>query len=131
MRPFRQEPRSPERSGEGVFRFRYWTIFGDLYAALHRIYELSVSLPDAPLREYEARVAGLPRTTEADRLVIQRIGQDIFRARLVDYWRGRCPLTGTTDLPLLRASHIIERSLLLAHATVDLLYSPGRCSKDR
>jgi predicted restriction endonuclease len=38
------------------------------------------------------------------------IGQDIFRARLMDYWQGRCPLTGITDPALLRASHIIPWS---------------------
>ena len=65
------------------------------------------SLPDAPLREFEQRVADLPRTTEAERLVVQRIGQDIFRSRLMDYWQGSCPLTGITDAALLRASHII------------------------
>ncbi len=40
-------------------------------------------------------------------MVIQRIGQDIFRARLMDYWQGSCPLTGISDAALLRASHII------------------------
>ena len=33
---------------------------GALYSALRRVYELAISLPDAPLREFEARVAGLP-----------------------------------------------------------------------
>jgi hypothetical protein len=80
---------------------------GALYSALHRVYELAISLPDAPLREFEARVAGLPRATEVERLVIQRIGQDIFRTRLMDYWQGCCPLTGISDPDLLRASHII------------------------
>jgi hypothetical protein len=41
---------------------------------------------------------------------VQRIGQDIFRARLMDYWQGRCPLTGISDPALLRASHIIPWS---------------------
>jgi predicted restriction endonuclease len=77
---------------------------------LHRVYELGVSLPDAPLREFERRIADLPRTTEAERLVVQRIGQDIFRDRLMDYWQGRCPLTGISDPALLRASHIIPWS---------------------
>src|SRR5579872_3873481 len=95
-----------EIPGPGLARFAFETL-GLLYAALHRVYELSVSLPDAPLREFELRVADLPRTTEAERLVVQRIGQDIFRARLMDYWQGRCPLTGISDVPLLRASHII------------------------
>ena len=64
--------------------------------------KLGVSLPDAPLREFEQRIADLPRTTKAERLVVQRIGQDIFRDRLLDYWQGRCTLTGISDQ--LRAS---------------------------
>jgi predicted restriction endonuclease len=79
----------------------------ELYTALNRVYALAISLPDAPLREFERRVADLPRTTEVERLVVQRIGQDIFRDRLMDYWQGRCPLTGISDSALLRASHII------------------------
>ena len=39
-------------------------------------------------------------------MVIQRIGQDVFREALMDYWGGRCPLTGITEPALLRASHI-------------------------
>lgn len=93
-------------SGPGRTRFAFDTL-GALYAALHRVYELGVSLPDAPLREFERRIADLPRTTEAERVVVQRIGQDVFRDRLMDYWQGRCPLTGISDTALLRASHII------------------------
>jgi HNH endonuclease len=92
--------------GPGKTRYAFDTL-GELYAALNRVYALGVSLPDAPLREFEIRVACLPRTTEAERMVVQRIGQDIFRARLMDYWQNRCPLTGITDPALLRASHII------------------------
>lgn len=92
--------------GPGKARYAF-DMLGELYAVLGRVYALGISLPDAPLREFETRVAGLPRTTEAERLVVQRIGQDIFRARLMDYWQGRCPLTGIADPPLLRASHII------------------------
>ncbi|MGY3441328.1 HNH endonuclease [Bradyrhizobium sp. USDA 4473] len=93
-------------SGPGRARFAFTTL-GTLYAALHRTYGLGVSLPDAPLQEFESRVAGLPQTTEAERLVVQRIGQDVFRDRLIDYWQGCCPLTGISDQALLRASHII------------------------
>jgi len=96
-------------SGPGLARFAFDNL-GALYAVLRRVYELGVSLPDAPLREFELRVATLPRTTEAERLVVQRIGQDIFRDRLMDYWQGRCPLTGISDPALLRASHIIPWS---------------------
>jgi hypothetical protein len=81
-----------------------------LHGALDRVYRLAVSLPDAPLARFQAKTAGLPRTTEAERLVIQRIGQNVFRDALMDYWGGRCPLTGITDPALLRASHIIPWS---------------------
>jgi hypothetical protein len=93
-------------TGPGKARYAFAKL-GELYAALERIYALGVSLPDAPLREFEIRVAKLPRATEAERMVVQRIGQDIFRAGLMEYWQGRCPLTGITDPALLRASHII------------------------
>lgn len=93
-------------TGPGHARFAFDTL-GALYSVLHRVYELGVSLPDAPLLEFKLRVANLPQTTEAERLVVQRIGQDIFRDRLMDYWRGQCPLTGISDTVLLRASHII------------------------
>jgi HNH endonuclease len=79
-------------------------------AALDRIYKLAISLPDAPLLRFRAETATLPRTTEAERLVIQRIGQNLFRGALMDYWGGRCPLTGITEPALLRASHIVPWS---------------------
>nr|MBP6834701.1 HNH endonuclease [Deltaproteobacteria bacterium] len=46
------------------------------------------------------------RSTEAERLVVQRVGQDLFRAGLLDYWEGRCAVTGLGVRELLRASHI-------------------------
>ena len=78
---------------------------------MRRVYELGVSLPDAPLEEFKAKTANLPRTTEAERLIVQRIGQDIFRDRLMDYWQGRCPLTGITDpaAPARLAHHSLGR----------------------
>jgi hypothetical protein len=90
--------------GAGTFVFK---TLGELHTALDRVYKLAVSLPDAPLLRFQTATAGLPRTTEAERLVIQRVGQDIFRAALMDYWGGRCPLTGIMEPALLRASHIV------------------------
>lgn len=93
-------------SGPGLSRH----IFGNLkalYAILPRLYQLAVSLPDAPLHTFQTQVAGMPKTTEAERLIVQRIGQSIFRLGLMEYWQGRCPLTGITDPELLRASHIV------------------------
>nr|WP_245008582.1 HNH endonuclease [Paracoccus marcusii] len=92
--------------GPGLARFQFATL-GQLYAELSRVYQLAASLPDAPLALFQSKVKHLPQTTEAERLVVQRIGQDIFRTSLMDYWQGRCPLTGITDRPLLRASHIV------------------------
>lgn len=92
--------------GPGAARYAFATL-GPLYAALSRVYRLSASLPNAPLVEFQAKTKALPNTTEAERLHIQRIGQDIFRASLMEYWQSRCPLTGITDPALLRASHII------------------------
>jgi hypothetical protein len=95
-----------EVDGPGIARFRFGSLTA-LYAAMPRLYELAVSLPDAPLQEFLHRTKGMPKTTEAERLVVQRVGQNIFRDRLIDYWQGQCPLTGITDRALLRASHII------------------------
>jgi hypothetical protein len=78
-----------------------------LYEALDRAYKLGVSLPNAPLAVFQKRTAALPTTTEAERLTVVRIGQDIFRDALLEYWNGRCPLTGISDPALLRASHIV------------------------
>lgn len=93
-------------SGPGLARYVFDRL-GGLYAAMSRTYQLAASLPDAPLREFLLKVKDLPQTTEIERLVVQRVGQDIFRAGLIDYWQCRCPLTGITDPALLRASHII------------------------
>ena len=96
-------------AGPGLARFRFDDL-RELYAILPQIYGLAASLPDRPLRTFQSKVRDLPRSTEAERLIVQRIGQNIFRESLMDYWQGRCPLTGITDPALLRASHIIPWS---------------------
>ena len=92
--------------GPGAARFSYAALPA-LYAALDRAYRLARSLPTLPLAAFQQQAAGLPCTTEAERLAVQRIGQGVFRHALLDYWGGRCPLTGITDRALLRASHIV------------------------
>ena len=93
-------------AGPGLARYMFESLTA-LYAILPRLYQLAASLPEAPLQEFQAKVRSLPETTEVERLTRQRIGQDIFRTSLLDYWQGSCPLTGITDKALLRASHII------------------------
>ena len=90
----------------GAVGARSATSLSRLHALLRRAFQLSRALPDEPLRAFERRTAGLPRSTEAERLVVQRVGQDIFREALLDYWQGRCALTGLAVPELLRASHI-------------------------
>jgi hypothetical protein len=77
-----------------------------LHHMVRRAFQLSRTLPDELLHVFEARVAGLPRETEAERLVVQRVGQDVFREGLLDFWEGRCAVTGLAVPELLRASHI-------------------------
>lgn len=100
-------PAAPDVAGPGLASFTFPSLPG-LYAAVERAYRLGVSLPDVPLEQFRKRIAGLPRTTEVERLVVQRVGQDIFREALLEYWDDRCPLTGISDKTLLRASHIVR-----------------------
>jgi len=77
-----------------------------LHHLVRRAFHLSKTLPDELLHEFEKQTAALPRATEAERLVVQRVGQDLFRHGLLEYWEGRCAITGLAIPGLLRASHI-------------------------
>lgn len=48
--------------------------------------------------------------TEKETLIKQRVGQGLFRSRLLDQWSGCCALTGCKTASLLIASHIIPWS---------------------
>ncbi len=74
--------------------------------------------------------------TERDSIVKSRIGQGLFRERLIDLWKG-CSVSGLSNLNLLKASHIkpwrdcnnSERlnplNGLLIHPTLDHLFDMG------
>ena len=86
------------------------TDMDQLASLLRRTAELAQSLPTQAARTYEARVKDslertLPDSTEVERLVRQRIGQDTFREALMDYWDGACAVTGIQLPQVLRASH--------------------------
>lgn len=78
--------------------------------ALHRLLRRAFQLSNAPIASAPwgpaADFVALPRTTEAERLVVQRVGQQLFRERLMDQWGARCAVTGVAVQELLRASHI-------------------------
>lgn len=76
-----------------------------LREAIGAVYRLSRSLPTLPLETFTRETSQLG-DTEGERLQKVRIGQDIFRRALVEYWAETCPLTGLSDPALLRASHM-------------------------
>jgi hypothetical protein len=81
-----------------------------LATLLRRAAELSLSLPDQAAHTFRERAASeLARLadtgTEVERLVRQRVGQDVFREALLDYWGGACAVTGLALPDVLRASH--------------------------
>lgn len=77
-----------------------------VYAMIQRAGRVARMLSGEGARQFAGEAQRLPATTEAERLVIQRVGQDIFRQSLIDYWQGRCAVTGLDFVPLLRASHV-------------------------
>jgi putative restriction endonuclease len=91
---------------KGALGGRAVTDIPALHRLLRRAFQLSKTLPDELLHTFKEQTATLPRTTEAERFVIQRVGQDLFRQGLLDFWEGRCAITGLAVPELLRASHI-------------------------
>ena len=77
-----------------------------LHRLVRRAFQLSRTLPDELLHAFEKEVATMPRTTEVERLQIQRVGQNLFRQGLLDLWEGQCAVTRLAIPELLRASHI-------------------------
>ncbi len=77
-----------------------------LHRLLRRAFQLSKALPNELLHTFEKQVAALPKTTEAECLMVQRVGQNLFRNGLLDLWEGRCAVTRLGVPELLRASHI-------------------------
>jgi hypothetical protein len=98
-------PASPPRPPEALAA-RVVADVPALHRLLRRAYQLARTLPNGLLPAFEKKTAALPKTTEAERLVVQRVGQDLFRAGLLEYWEGRCAITGLAVPELLRASHI-------------------------
>jgi putative restriction endonuclease len=91
---------------EGGLRGRSVTDIPSIHRLLRRAFQLSKTLPDELLHIVERQIAALPKTTEVERLVVQRVGQDVFRQGLIEYWDGRCAITQLALPELLRASHI-------------------------
>lgn len=74
-----------------------------LYAVLQHASAVARTMPSRIADQFRAKTQCLPMTIEAERLVLQRVGQDLFRSALLDYWLGRCCVTGLAVASLLRA----------------------------
>lgn len=77
-----------------------------LYAVLNHAAATARTLPNRVADAFRQQTAQMPATTEAERLVVQRVGQNLFRQALLDFWHGQCAVTGLAVPELLRASHI-------------------------
>ena len=115
---------------------------------LRRAAELALALPDQAAHTFRERAArALERLadkgTEVERLVRQRVRQDVFREALLDYWGGACAVTGLALPEVLRASHakpwadcasdeerlnVFNGLLLVAH--LDALFDRGLITFD-
>lgn len=93
-------------SGPWARRFDGVDGYTRLHSMLLRVAAISRVLHQEGLLEFVAEIQNPPSTTEAVREVVQRVGQDIFRRTLIDYWGGRCAVTGLDVVEVLRASHI-------------------------
>ena len=83
------------------------------------------------------------KKTETHSLTKQRVGQHVFREKLIVHWGAKCAVSGVSNLLLLRASHIkpwalcytdIERmdvyNGLLLSANLDAAFDSGLISFD-
>ena len=81
----------------------------DLARLLQRAALLALALPPSTEEQYRKQIEELPAQglgdTEALRLTRQRIGQNLYRKALMDYWDGACAATGIALPAVLRASH--------------------------
>ena len=85
------------------FTLQGWTA---LYQVLDKAAATARTMPDRVAQKFHHATASMPKFTEAERWVVQRVGQSLFRSALLDYWQGRCCVTGLAVPELLRASHI-------------------------
>lgn len=80
---------------------------------MRRASALAHALPNQSVVNYEQQVVselsqlseGDLSSTEVQRLVRQRVGQQAYRAAMMNYWGAACAVTGVTVSAALRASH--------------------------
>lgn len=93
---------APQVEG-GAIHAHGWS---ELYDVLEKAAATARNMLNRIAQKFHQATGAMPKSTEAERLVVQRVGQNLFRAALLDYWQGRCCVTGLAVPELLRASHI-------------------------
>ena len=78
----------------------------NLYGVLDAASACARTLPNRVAQRFKVVTAHMPKSTEAERLVVLRVGQNLFRDALLEFWNGKCCVTGLAIPALLRASHI-------------------------
>lgn len=99
----------PGKHGEWV-----WTLRPEVSQALDQLGWFPKVETDDSILEDLAAFESEPETkklkkydnTEYETIRKSRIGQGDFRHALLDYWKGKCAVTGVENTELLRASHI-------------------------
>lgn len=93
----------PQIGEAGAINVSGWAT---LYDVLGKTAATARTLPDRVAQQFIQQTAKLPQSTEAERWGVQRVGQKLFRDALLDFWQGKCCVTGLAVEGLLRASHI-------------------------
>ena len=74
-----------------------------------KISGMEKNAPQNPVELYQARlkeiIAKGISATETEEIVKQRVGQDLYRELLMNYWQNACAVTGCKIAEALRASH--------------------------
>ena len=82
------------------------TGWDELYNLLELAAASARNLPNRVAQKFTELTIAMPRSTEVERFVVQRVGQDLFRSALLDFWGNACCITGLAIPELLKASHI-------------------------
>jgi hypothetical protein len=98
---------SSESPDFGVETRELWTADSD--ASLGALLAIAAAAArtrrEQPLQRFLAKTEAMPKTTEVERVIVARVGQDVFREALIEYWEGACALVSLDVVSLLRASH--------------------------
>ena len=98
---------SIEAPGSGAETREVWTTDSDtsLGALLAIVAVAARQRREQPLQRFLAKTASMPKKTEIERVIVARVGQDVFREALIEFWGGACAVVGLDVVSLLRASH--------------------------